>query len=470
MKWALIHLGNDIVYGMTFFANELIKEGHTIYWFDGDNDIINDIINYTPDFVCFGPLSAEYSKALNIAKQIKHKNSNIKTVFGGHHVKAVPQELEIQNCIDYMIVGTCYNIINKIINSSSPCLINGEPANPEIMCPALEDYFIQIPRIGKRSRTYILSHFGCVHNCSYCCTDIYRKKYGIKAYKSSWLTRRPIDNLIKEAKLSKNYGAKEIGINDDDFLYDTQPNGKGSIWIKNFATEWKKYINLSTHINVSPLSVIRAEKSTMKIIANLVDSVQMGLQSINEGSRRIFNRYYQNEELMIKACEILTSYGLKIKMDIIVGCPNINNLVPDPINDAINSIEFCQKLNNKFPNMLRIQCFRLILFPGTKLFNDCIKHNIPTREAWNKLLYNGEGSVIFNDSIENKLKNITKMAGMFVKFAITKDWMEALIETNLNDIASKKLSECSYKDSVRFRLDITNEEINNLVSNMNFQY
>ena len=39
MKWCLVHIGNDITYGLAFVAGELLRTKHKIMWIDGDDDI-----------------------------------------------------------------------------------------------------------------------------------------------------------------------------------------------------------------------------------------------------------------------------------------------------------------------------------------------------------------------------------------------------------------------------------------------
>ena len=39
MKWCLVHIGNDITYGLAFVAGELLRMNHKIFWIDGDEDI-----------------------------------------------------------------------------------------------------------------------------------------------------------------------------------------------------------------------------------------------------------------------------------------------------------------------------------------------------------------------------------------------------------------------------------------------
>ena len=66
-KWCLVHIGNDITYGLAFVAGELKRLNHQIFWIDGDENIdtLNKvIIEKKPDYICFGPLSTEFSRSI----------------------------------------------------------------------------------------------------------------------------------------------------------------------------------------------------------------------------------------------------------------------------------------------------------------------------------------------------------------------------------------------------------------------
>jgi radical SAM superfamily enzyme YgiQ (UPF0313 family) len=472
MKWALIHQGSDIMYGLMFFAGELLDKGHSIHWFDGDNEFKEALKEYDPHYVCFGPLSSEFEQALSIATWVKG-NLKAYTVFGGHHVKALPLPSPVQNeFIDYVVWGPCYGVIDQIIDFDPNVLIPGEPIEPGDMVLNQVEYFDQIPRIGNSKRKFMMSHFGCVYNCSFCCTGITREAYGTATYKKYWLNRRPVDDLIKEALVMKKYGTTFIAFNDDDVLYDTKPKGNGTKWLTEFAAKWKK-VNLPLYVNVTPITVLRATDEAIDAIVSIADTVQMGLETSDKGSKKLFNRVFQSEEQIIKACKRLVSRGLKVKFEIIVGLPNINGLVPDPVEDAIHSVEACQRIADKFPKgSIKAACNNLVLFPGTALYEKCKEHKIPLREGWKYSLYEGIGSVIFTKDQERQLKNIVKMTVMFVKFGLTYPWIKALIDMEMTDESRRLLSQAQWVDSIMFRTGekLIGDNYKELIKGMTFKY
>jgi len=471
MKWALIHQGSDLMYGMMFFAGELKDKDYSIHWFDGDNDFKADLMKFDPEYVCFGPLSSEFEQAIDIAEWVKTNLPKAYTVFGGHHVKALPESIQHPS-MDYLVFGPCYEVINNIIDSKPNTVITGVPIAPKNMILNQVEYFNQVPRIGNSDRKFMMSHFGCVYNCSFCCTNLTRKMFGSATYKKYWLDRRPVDDLINEALIMKKYGTKLISFNDDDVLYDTKPGGKGTEWLTEFADKWKK-VNVPLYVNVAPITVLKATDEAIDAIASISDTVQMGLETSDKGSKRLFNRVFQNEKQIVQACVRLISRGLKVKFEIIVGLPNIDGLVPDPVEDAIHTVEACQRIASIFPDgSIKAACNNLVLFPGTSLYDKCKEHEVPFRDGWKYSLYEGLGSIIFSEEQERQLKNIVKMTVMFVKFGLSYPWIKALIDMEMTDKSRYSLSAAQWADSITFRMGkkLTEHNYKELTKGMTFKY
>ena len=475
MKWCLVHIGNDIAYGLTFVASELLRMKHKIIWLDGDEDV--EILNkkikdYAPDYVCFGPLSSDFLRAVVLVKEFKKVLPSMKSVFGGKHCLAIPKEIEKIKEIDYLVWGPVYNTIDKIIESPSKTLIKGEPTNPCNMQPALREYYEQVPHMGKRYRKLIMSHFGCVYNCSFCCTSLTRKHYGAKAYKEYWLARRPVENMIKEAKLFLEFDTKEVSLEDDDVLYGTHEGADGTEWLSEFAKAWKKEIDLPMFANATPQTVVKATDEALSTLAQLAKHVQLGVQTTGGNSARLFNRHFQDETQVIEACKILTDYDIRIKLEIIIGLPNIDGLVPDPVTDAIKTVQMCQRISREVPQgSTWTSCFPLMLYPGTSLWEKVMKAKVSLSEACEFEWHKGEGSVKFDPLTMKRIKNMSKMATMFIKYDMSERWMRALIDVNLDDSSSKQLSECQYLEGVMHRFgDKMEQKFDKILEGMNLKY
>ncbi|MFH1287851.1 MAG: radical SAM protein [bacterium] len=457
-KFALIHIGNDTAYGLMFVAGEFLKHGHKIKWFDGDDkNVISKITKWKPDFACFSPLSTFFMKAEKLAREIKSVIPNVTTVFGGIHVFAVPECVE-NNAIDIIVKGPVYGTVDKIISSTARSVINGTPVPCNEMRPAVRDYYTSIPRMANRHRKYIMSHFGCLYNCSYCTNSLIRKHYGTSLYNKYWMNRRSVEDLIKEARVLSEFDTKEISLEDDDAL----AGADAGPWIESFTRAWKKEIGLPVYANVTPQTVVRASDKTLKSLAKLVNSVQMGVQTARLDSLKLFNRGFQKEEQVKKAYDRLFSFGIKVKLEIIIGLP-----VKDPLGDAIDTVKLCQRVA---PGGFAT-CFPLMLYPGTTLYRKCITEGIPLNNSCEFEWHSGEGSIKFDPDTSRRIKNITKMATFFVKYNVNERWMRAFIDMDLTKSASRQFSECTYLESLTFRLgEGIKNDFDNILNSMHFRY
>ncbi len=457
-RFALVHMGNDVSYGLLFVAGEFLGQGHAVKWFDSEEaDVVSNISAWEPDFACFSPMSTFFLQAQKLAKTLKEVLPNVKSVFGGVHVLAVPECIE-SDAIDIAVIGPVYGTVDDIIEAKSNATIRGTPASCDRMRPDVRDYYFSIPRMANRHRKYIMSHFGCMYHCSYCSTTLLRKHYGVEAYKKYWMTRRPVTHLIDEAKVLLEINTKEVSLEDDDVLAGTDAEA----WLDSFAQAWKKEIGLPMYANVTPQTVVKASDEVLKTLASLVNSVQMGVQTARPDSLKLFHRSFQREAQVKEAYDRLRSFDIKVKLEVIIGLP-----VQDPIGDALDTIKLCQRIA---PGGFTA-CFPLMLYPGTALYKKCLAEGVPLSDHCEFEWHSGEGSVKFDPETARRIKNLTKMATMFVKYNIDEAWMRAFIDMELTESASKRLSECAYLESLVFRLgEGARKDFDKILSGMHFRY
>ena len=132
----------------------------------------------------------------------------------------------------------------------------------------------------------------------------------------------------------------------------------------------------------------------------------------------------------------------------------------------------CQRISREVPpDMTWTSCFPLMLYPGTELHKKAMRAKIPLSEACDFEWHSGEGSVKFDPLTMKRIKNMSKLATMFIKYDMNERWMRALMDMDLNESSSKQLSECQYLESLVFRLGNNIEhEFNDILKGMNFKY
>ena len=458
-KFALIHIGTDEVYGLEFVAAELKRHGHRIRWFDGDLDAaVSDVIDWQAAYMCFSPLTTFFPPALEFSRKVKSRYPDIKSIFGGHHVTAAPEVFDLDG-IDIIVVGPVYGTINKIVESPSKTILKGDPISVTEMTPARREYFESVESIGSRHRKTIMSHFGCPYKCSYCSTSRLKTEFGWKEYRKYWLTRRPIDHIIEEARIFLDFPTQEVALEDDDMLYGKEIDA----WLPEFTAAWNKNIGLPIFGNVTPNTVVKVADKTLDTMAELVAVVQMGVQAARGETLKLYNRQFQDEAQVADAVKRLSSHGIPVKLELIVGAP-----VEDPVGDAIDTIKLAQRV--AVPGTF-VVAFPLMLYPGTALHKWCIKNQVPMRNDCTFDFYSGKGSIRFDPDIQKKLTNITKLAAFFVKYNVDERWVRALIEMDLNDTAARRISESVYYESLRFRLgDQIDGEFDKILADTKFRY
>jgi len=456
-KFALIHIGTHEVYGLCYVAGELAKGGHTFRWFDGEDEkVVHAIVDWNPDFICFSPLSAFFATAIRLSKEVKEQLPSIRSVFGGIHVSAVPEIVDLDE-VDIVVIGPVDGTIDKIIQGKTSTTIKGQASSPENLKPIKREYYEQIPRIGTRHGKMIMSHFGCVYNCAYCATHRIREEFQPKEYKRHWLTRRPLVDMIDEAGWFLEYPTTEVELSDDDMLYGSDIE----TWLTSFAAAWKDKIGLPLIGNVTPLSVIRASNATMETLSNLVCNVCVGLQSSEDETLRLFNRQFQTKKVFKEAVDRLHAFNIPVKIDVIVGNP-----VKDPITDAIETMKFAQTVGTK---KVIATIFPLMLYPGTKLTAWCVQQGIPLNEECQFNFYGGVGSLKFDADTAKKLRNLTKLGSFFITHNIPEYWIRALIEVDIDNEAAHLIAKCNFQDSLCHH-GKTDEEIRKILAQVSLYY
>jgi radical SAM superfamily enzyme YgiQ (UPF0313 family) len=443
-KVALVCFGNEESYGLSFVAGELLLFGQEIKFFDseiGDDLTINNINNFNPDFVMFSPMTTFFNRALYVADHIKNDLPSVSIVFGGHHASSYPNIIKCDS-IDTVVIGPVRGTIEKILNGKTGIVKSILTTPEDLPMPAREQYYRDIPRIGERYRKVMISLFGCPWDCSYCSSSSTHLKevYGSKNHIRYFLSRRPIDHIMAEAheilRLSETH---EIEWVDDDIFSGRHYEE----WLSEFIDRWSSEIKLPMYVSTTSKGILNASNDILKKLKKIVNCVGMGVQASRPDSLKLFNRSWDNESQMKAAYDRLVSFGYKVNLQAIVGLP-----VADPVNDAIETIKCIQRIA---PCSI-CSIYPLMVYPGTKI-DKYIKSN-------GKLLYekcdgdtnSGIPNIKFNEIETKQLKNICKLATLFVKYNIDENWMKVLINIDFDENTSKELSMERYYECVVDRL------------------
>ncbi|MEK7772714.1 MAG: radical SAM protein, partial [Deltaproteobacteria bacterium] len=200
---------------------------------------------------------------------------------------------------------------------------------------------------------------GCPHKCTYCINDTLKGLYNNENYLRWRSTAHVMDELLWVRKNLPYVGF--IWISDDAFF---ARNKKG---LEEFCAAYKEKIGLPFSCLASPMTITE-EKMDMLVDAGLI-YLQMGVES---GSRRIqelFNRKQMDNERLMKAFRVINRYKDRMfppSYDFILDVPYETD------EDKVESL----KLIADIPKPFHLQPFSLVLYPGTKLYEQAKKDGL----------------------------------------------------------------------------------------------
>jgi radical SAM superfamily enzyme YgiQ (UPF0313 family) len=441
MKIALLCFGNEESYGLLFVGGELLLHGQEIRFFDAENQRVEEqVSDWGADFAFFSPMTTFYQWALDVSRGIQKRRPTVVSAFGGHHASARPRIVEDAG-VDVVVIGPARGAVEQILGGTRG-VIRTVPTTPaDLSMPAREQYYADIPRMGKRYRKILLSMLGCQWNCTFCSSASGARSeiFGREAQTRYYLDRHPIPVILEEAQLLLRYRTQEIEWVDDDIFAGHDVDA----WVQEFSDAWVREIGLPMYVSTTSASVLRASDDTLRALRRIANCVGMGVQAIRPESLALFNRRWDSESRMKQAYDRLRSFGYSVNLQAIIGVP-----VPDPIEDALDTVKGMQRIG---PGSI-CSCYPLVIYPNTAMERYVTELGLSLNAFCTGDTNPGIPHIAFPPETTKQLRNLCKLATMFVKYGIEENWMRALLNVDLDDRASRELSTVRYFECVRDRL------------------
>ena len=448
MKIALIAFGNEESYGLLVVGGELLRYNQEISFFDAEEEnITKQVCDWKPDFIFFSPMTTFFPKALQISREIKSSISKVVSVFGGHHAMSSPSISELEG-VDIVVIGPVSGSIEKILKKEQR-VIQTSPSRPDdLPMPARNEYYRDIPRMANRYRKIMLSMLGCPWDCSFCSSSSghLRNIFGQEAHQRYYLSRRPLSAIIREVKELLKYKTVEIEWVDDDIFFGADIE----TWIPEFVEVWEKEISLPMYVSTTSHYALKVSDNVLAQLRRIVNCIGVGIQAIRPESLKLCNRSWDNETKMKMAYERLRSFGYSVNLQCIVGLP-----VDDPVEDALETIKGLQRIGKGSI----CSCYPLMIYPGTAIEKFCAGKGFSINAACNGDTNSGTAGLAFPEMTIKRIRNICKLATLFVKYNISEEWMRALMDIDLDDETSKALATVRYFECVNDRLKRNGKQV-----------
>lgn len=373
-------------FGIGMLASYLEKHGIKVYFLDEQTGIKieKSIKEIRPDIVGITATTPVVPRAYEIAKFTK--TIGVLTVMGGKHVSALPQEAI--NFCDIVVVGEGERAMLEIIKGRRDKIIYGKDYLKEIDEVPSPWHFFDMEFYSKgrdrspRSNLYFLpahtrigslfTSRGCPFNCIFCYNSW---KEAPVRYQSAKRVLADIDILVKKYKITGLYYM------DDNFFFPP----------KRFVEICEGMIKKKYNLLWGCQS--RADSLTLEMLKL---GHKAGLRSIlfgfESGSQRILTMLKGKGPTIEKNCEAIRlcwEAGVGPLGSFMVGSPT------ETVDDLERTLSFIR--SHKFDH---VGIHITTPFPGTDLWNWCVKRNIiPMDVNWSTLKMSYRTSFYCNDTI-----------------------------------------------------------------------
>jgi len=202
-------------------------------------ETVTAILSAAPDYVGITITTQLIVSATTIAREIKQRNPDIKVIVGGAHVTALPKETLLDNLhFDFGVIGEGEQTLIELLDAleeakelkSVSGLVAREPANgtfltgkrpmirnlDELPYPAFDllpnmvkYYRVTTQTVNRLPALSLITSRGCPGKCTFCDTSVHG--HVPRAHSAEYVA-----DLM--TTLNKEYGARTIFFDDDNFL------------------------------------------------------------------------------------------------------------------------------------------------------------------------------------------------------------------------------------------------------------
>jgi len=396
------------------------SEGYKKYFEDEDHplwaEVVNNILEFQPDWVGFTAYTANITSIKIISKKIRSLDSKIKQVIGGPHPTMDPNILNKIPTLDYAIKREGEFAMLDLVNGVNPTKIsgvvsrtkfdgllhdNGDAAviKPIDQLPFPErSKFWKIPEEDRKyvDVSYVVSIRGCPYKCNYCASPEHWKR-------DKTQFRSPENVLLELNYLRNNYWGQ---VKEYDYSQSNNIDSKDKLLTKDNSIVYfvddvftikkervKQILRgmIEQNLQMPFKAEMRTDHLTPEICRLLKEAgcvrAKIGIES---GSPRIIKEIQKDEtrEEMLKGCKMLKEAGVPFTIYLMTGFPGETD------EDLDLTIDFAKSVDADYYSLG-------VLSPyfGTKIYNNLLDKGFPLDKTPDHYFYHSSPTLMVNDTI-----------------------------------------------------------------------
>ena len=376
-------------YGIGILSAFLREHGHEtdlLYIQDdvSDDALLSHIGLFDPDLVGFSTVTLQWQYTKRYAQIVKSK-FEVPIICGGAHSTFMPEEVISEPSINMVCIGEgeyallevlermenkgdLSNIPNIWVKNEDDTVFRNEirPLVGDLdTLPFPHREIIPYAAILKESRTepVFITSRGCPYNCRFCSNSAIKKLY---RGKGRYVRQRSPENVIKEiGEVRENYEFSHLNFYDEAFGFNRE-------WLKRFCDMYKAefYYPFACFIRAETM-----DRDTLHMMRNVgLSLIYLGVESGNDRIRREVMGRKVSDERIIQTCRDAQAEGIQVWTFNMVGVPT----------ETVQTIEETMQLNRIInPDFASISIYQP--FPGTGIFDDCIKQGLIKKKYFSSL-------------------------------------------------------------------------------------
>lgn len=357
----------------------LKKHGHQTELLSFQHEMSKDeLLSYIgksePGLIAFSTVTLQWANTRKYAAIIKEK-FKAPVICGGVHPSFRPEEVISDPNIDMICIGEgeypLLEVMNRLENRGDLSTIpniwvkneagrvfrndTGQLIEDLDSLPFPDRELMPYQEVidENRSEPILVTSKGCPYNCTFCCNSAMKQLY---KGKGKYLRQRSPENVLAEIRsLKEKYRIRSLNFYDEAFGYHRQ-------WLEKFCEIYESEIRLPFG------AMVRAEtmdRETFRMMRKAgLELIYIGIESGNEEFRRDIMGRKMSNETIIQTCKDAQAEGIQVWSLNMVGVPGET---PERIRDTM---ELNRRINPEFINISVFQPF-----PGTKLYDECVKNN-----------------------------------------------------------------------------------------------
>lgn len=424
--------------GIMYLSAALKKNGHETILCQYEKESMAALIKaFSPDFIAFSLVTGAHRRSLEIAREIK-KNFNLTTIVGGPHATFFANELP-EDTVDFVVVGQGEKAIVDIVEGRAHGrVIRTDFSNLDEIAFPDRALFYSHKEFRDNPMKNIITTRDCPYSCSYCYNHSWKEMFRGQKY---FMQRRSVANVIAEIKeLRKHYILEKVLFIDDNFLINDS-------WVEEFSDKYAREIGLpflcSFRVNLLDEDKLKRLRDAGLFMVNFaLESADPFVQT------EILHRGNIKNEDVIRAIELFRKYGIKCRMQNMIGLP-----VRESLKEALATLEFNKRhrVDDSWVSIFQP-------YPNTRLADYCLKHGFLEGSEKDSVAESFFDESLLKIDNKEKIKRLQKWWFFMVKYNLSDKLIDVILKIEINDVLSRSLQDLRYKLSRKYLYEIDKED------------